>query len=137
MAGVLMSTGGKGRRGDAFVLRLIFIQNERTSYWVARPERARWFWGRSSQNAAWECCIIGFTQVDGGVTSHRVAWPGHYLVTGGGGDRTIDAGSPRGGSPAAPAGAVTTEGMETGATATTTRVWSLTQIFAFSLLLHN
>ena len=71
------------------------------------------------------------------VTSHRVAWPGHYLVTGGGGDRTIDAGSPRGGSPAAPAGAVTTEGMETGATATTTRVWSLTQIFAFSLLLHN
>ena len=48
-------------------------------------------------------------------------------MTGGGGDRTIDAGSPRGGSPAAPAGAVTTEGMETGATATTTRVWSLTQ----------
>ena len=66
-----------------------------------------------------------------------MAWPGHYLVTGGGGDRTIDAGSPSGGSPAAPAGAVTTEGMETGATATTTRVWSLTQIFAFSLLLHN
>lgn len=66
IVGVLMSTGGKGRRGDAFVLRLIFIQNERTSYWVARSERARWFLGRSSQNAAWECCIIGFTQVDGG-----------------------------------------------------------------------
>ena len=60
-----------------------------------------------------------------------MAWPGHYLVTGGGGDRTIDAGSPRGGSPAAPAGAVTTEGMETGATVTTTRQVTNTNLRIF------
>ena len=53
IVGVLMSTGGKGRRGDAFVLRLIFIQNERTSYWVARPERARWFLGAIIT----KCCL--------------------------------------------------------------------------------